>query len=138
MRKEITEILIKLGLNYMEKGEISSFEIVNLHDVHAFYKLKKTPEIIINVQGYPGMSDSNIMRVNARLRDYEIMLIERTKGKVSVGNEHKANIPCSFRTLDTMQEVPYDAKELEELLSKDSNFSYYNYLDCKLGLKTKV
>lgn len=118
MRTEITDILLEVGVDYQNKGVISDLEIIQGHDVHAFYRFKKRPNRVVHVQGYPGMSNSEKMYVSARLRDYNKMLEERIKGNVSIGNEHKANLPHQLVEMQVGMMMPYDSKILQEELEK--------------------
>jgi len=118
-RNRITEIFIERAKQlFKDKPSFDGFEIVQGHDVHAFYKFNDGT--VEHVQGYPGMSEDNIMRISARLRKYDAMIIERAKPRVSIGNEHHSNIRGAFPKLGACPvEVQYNVKSLNDTLNGD-------------------
>ena len=68
-RKKIIEVFSDVGKYLLQETRAQSHELVNLHDVHGFYRINGS--LVAHVQGYPGMSNEDSMFVSMRLRDYE-------------------------------------------------------------------
>ncbi len=120
IRERIIKVFTEAAHDYLNKRVIVSYEIDNGHDVHAFYRVMANPDGVIHVQGYPGMSNEKIMWISARARNYYKMLLERVKGHVSVGNEHKSNLPFFGNAgLQLGKGIPYSAKALQDILARE-------------------
>jgi len=117
-RSRIIQAFSEAGNALLETYWSSSYELVNLHDIHGFYRFNE--DLAVHVQGYPGMSKENKMLVSMRLRDYKKMMDIRAKGEVSVGNEHESNLPFSW---DADKFFPYDDSQLVfEINSKAARY----------------
>jgi len=120
-RKDISGLLSEVGRHYDSNKKISTIAVYPRHDIHAFYTLRDNLEKTIHVQGYPGMSNENGMRVMARMMDSKKMYEAREKG-ISMGNEHNAVIQ-KFRNFDAIfysgETIPYDPKVLERMLEEN-------------------
>ena len=118
-RRKIIDLFSAVGEDYVQK-EAASFELHDLHDVHAFYRLSSDTSQVVHVQGYPGLVvKEDEARVWARLMDYhEMMDIRKTDTRISVGNEHEATIQ-SFPNFEGGVFIPYDPKVLEEMLAEN-------------------
>ena len=112
----IAAILVEVGRHYEER-RVAELEIHQDRDVHAFYRLTADRSKVVHVQAYPGMSSEEQMCVMARMKDYDrMMAIRAAEPGVSIGNEHEA-VTATFCNGDT-EEIPYEARALEELLAK--------------------
>lgn len=116
-REKISRVLSEVGAHYRERG-VAELELHQGHDVHAFYRLTADPSRAIHVQGYPGMSSEEKMKVAARLMDHAGMMEIRLKGTVSVGNEHEATVE-RFSNFELGIDIPYDAEVLEDILAEN-------------------
>lgn len=121
-REAISYIFNEIGENYEELG-LARCEIHQGHDIHAFYHLLKSPSKVIHVQGYPGMSNQEGMRVWARLMDYNKMIDIRETAKVtgkrlSIGNEHEATIQ-NFGNFGVGIFIPYSSIVLEDKIAEN-------------------
>jgi len=116
-REKIRDLFSAVGANLESKG-VASFELHELHDTHAFYRLTSDSDKVIHVQGYPGMSSEEKTRVWSRLFDYEKMMEIRTSGEVSIGNEHAASIQ-QFPKFESGVDIPYDSEILEGMLAEN-------------------
>jgi len=117
MREAITQLFQAVGKDYSDRG-VAQLELHQGHDIHAFYRLSKSPSKVIHVQGYPGMSSPEQARVWARMMDYDKMMQIRTSETVSVGNEHEATTQI-FSNFESGILIPYDAKVLEDKLAEN-------------------
>jgi len=110
-RKRILEIFSDVGGILLQRQAARGYELVNLHDVHGFYRVNN--ELVVHIQGYPGMSKEDEMFVSMRLRDYQKMMQIRAIGRVSVGNEHEANLPADLEIeWSCGRFMPYDSRLL--------------------------
>ena len=124
-RKKITNVFMNAARSYQDEGKSHAFEIVQGHDVHAF--LQMPYNLVIHVQGYPGMSGLKEMYVSTRLRNYSKMLKERLAG-ASIGNEHESNIPL-ISSDSILTKMPYNERKLKDFL--DNTFKAAEKLDIK-------
>ena len=118
MRKEITNLFLDVARHYMDKGLIDEFSLYQSHDVHAFYRLSHNPDNVIHIQGYPGMSYDDKVRVNARLMDYKKMTEIRNRESVTIGNEHNAVIK-RFSHFEDGINIHCDTVVLEDMLAEN-------------------
>jgi hypothetical protein len=129
-RKRITEVFQEVGNDYLLRAKAMLY-LHQGHDVHAFYNLAvplkefiDNPQNhhnifqVIHVQGYPGMSSREQMRVYARLMNSDKVFKIRAQGGVSIGNEHGAVI-MKFSNFQDGVMIPYSAKVLEEMLAEN-------------------
>ncbi|MCK4588948.1 MAG: hypothetical protein KAT77_00770 [Nanoarchaeota archaeon] len=116
-RDKIKGIFEEVGVHYQERGLVE-LDLRQDQDVHAFFRLTGDPSKAIHVQGYPGISSDEQMRVWARLMDYDKMMEIRSRGTVSPGNEHEATIQ-GFPNLEHDTFIPYDSKVLEGMLAEN-------------------
>ena len=117
MRKAITQLFQEVGKNYLNRG-VAELDLHQGHDVHAFYRLSGNPSKVVHVQGYAGMSSTEEARVWARMMDYDQMMEIRSRGGVSVGNEHKATTQ-QFPNFKRGIMIPYDSKVLKDILAEN-------------------
>lgn len=113
-RKKITDVFISIAKSYQDERKSHTFEIVQAHDVHAFVQLPEN--LVIHMQGYPGLSSDSQMYVSARLRDYSKMMRERLSG-TPAGNEHSANLPTKSRMTGGVM-MAYSARSLKSALDE--------------------
>jgi len=117
-RDRITRVFEQVRDHYKDRG-VAVMEIIQGHDVQAFYRLSQDPSRVVHVQGYPGMSTDKEMRVWARLMDYNKMMELRRDPQISPGNEHEAQIqPFPNFGMDNLW-IPYDSLVLEEKLEEN-------------------
>lgn len=114
--RKLANILCRVGVEYIRRN-LASLEIHSGDDIHAFYRLSQSPDRVVHVRGYPGMSSSEKMRVWARQMDYGKMVQLRAEG-ASIGDEHDA-VTKAFNNFEFGVDIPYDAKVLEEMLAKN-------------------
>ena len=117
LRERVTRVLRQVGLDCSQR-DLASMSIHQGHDVHAFYTLNHDPSQVIHVQGYPGMSTEQEMRVYARMMDSDRMEAARASGSVSIGNEHEA-VTRSFPNFEIGIMIPYDPDILQKELAKN-------------------
>jgi hypothetical protein len=117
IKKDIIELFMNVGKDYLNNGLLKEAEIKRGSDIHAFYRLSRNPSQVIHVQGYPGLSNDNEARVWARLMDYDTMVWLRDKRKASPGNEHQATIRF-FPNFEMGIMIPYKTEDLKEKLEE--------------------
>ncbi len=107
------------GAALLATGIITDLEIAQRHDTHAFYRLTGRPDVVVHVQGYPGMSGDDYMVIRGRKMSYSRMKAIRAqagaRGHDITGNEHEAEIDPSdeFR----QPKVEYTLQSLGNALS---------------------
>lgn len=119
MKDKLIDLLTKTGEDFAAQ-KLVEYELIEGHDIHAFYRLCKNPSKVIHVQGYPGIGDEKEIMISARMMDYNEMIRIRESGRVSPGNEHLAVIgifPNFNSSMGIM--IPYDANILEDLLAEN-------------------
>lgn len=98
--------------------KFSEGTIIPSHDIHGYFRLISTPDQTIHLQGYPGLSTEDEAIVLARLLDFNKALALTESGKVSVGNEHEAQIR-KFDNFPTITPIPYNPDFLTNELLKN-------------------
>lgn len=118
VREKMIRLLSEVGTDFMNDNDVKSFELINAHDVHAYYRLERETDKVVYVQGYPGMSSYHLARVWGRLMDYQDILDIRKVGISGPGNEHHATI-MPFENFMAGTEVPYLPILLENMIAEN-------------------
>ncbi len=118
IREKMIRLLSEVGTDFMKDNYVKSFELINAHDLHAYYRLERESDKVVYVQGYPGMSTDSMARVWGRLMDYQDILDIRKVGISGPGNEHRATI-MPFENFQIGVAVPYLPILLENMIAEN-------------------
>ena len=116
-RQKTIDLFFETSKNFLAKQVVNQVELYDSHDVHAYLRLSKFPEHVIHLQGYPGLSDKNLLTITGALMDYNKLQEIRLEGKYEIGNEHLATVNHFF--IGAPGQVAYNTSNLIALLEAE-------------------